>query len=338
MTIARIAQRSVVAFVACLVAVSTAEATLVTFTADYSAEGAGEGFNEPGVGAMRMSAFEHALGIMNTIFESRYVGETYKVRAQFNALPGNMTSAVLAQAGPVDFSFGIANPVESSGRWYPSALASHRRLFDGNGATPEIDVVFNVAVDNGTVLGSTNWYYGTDASPMGHIDMVSVALHEIGHGIGFTGFLGASGTYPTFMGIPLISIYDHFMNTDATGGAKLTSLSDAGRMAEVTGNDLWWDGALGTAGNGGTRPKLHAPGTFAGGSSLYHLDEATLGAQLLSPIYSGADHTYSDMERGMLADMGWTMAAIPEAGSFVLFAGAACLTGIGVLIQRRRKA
>jgi hypothetical protein len=332
----RDAQRIVAVLLVCWATVSTARATPVMFTPDYSLEGANEGFNDPTLGAARKSAFEHALGVMSGVFDSRYSGETYKVRAQFNVLAGNATSAVLGSAVPVTLFSGFANPVESESRFYPAALASHRHTADLDGATPEIDVQFNSAVDDGTVLGSVNWYYGTDANSGGHIDLVTVALHEIGHGIGFTGFLQSNGAYSMQMGTPLISIFDHFMNTSSSGGAKLTSLNNPQRSAEVTGDDLWWDGALGTAANGGTRPKLHAPGTYAAGSSLYHLDESTLGSELLSPMYSGPDHFLSATERGMLSDMGWTVAAVPEAGAFILFAGAACVASAGAAFRRRR--
>ena len=63
---------------------------------------------------------------------------------------------------------------------------------------------------------------------------------------------------------------------------------------------------------------------YSSGSSLYHLDETTLGLELMSLFYSGADHTLSAAERGMLADMGWTLAAIPEAREVFMLALAAC--------------
>lgn len=316
----------------------TALAVPVLFTADYSQEGFGEGFNDLVLGPARKLAFEYSLSILNSQFTARYVGETYVVRATFDPLGGSAGSAVLGSAGPNSLYSGIANPIVAAA-YYPAALASHRHMADVNNGNPindrhEVEIQFNTDVDNSTVLGNTNWYYGFDANPGSHVDFATVALHELAHGIGFTGLLTSTGAY---IGPGLYSIYDHFMNTSATGGSKLTSLTNAGRLAEITSNDLWWDGALGTAGNGGVRPKLYAPAAFAGGSSLYHLDEGTLGSELLSPFYSGADHTYSAAERGMLADMGWTLAAIPEAHPMLMMTLATCVAGVGIAVKRSRR-
>ena len=258
---------------------------------------------------------------------------------QFNPLGGSATSAVLAGAGATNFFTGVPNePV--AGVFYPYALTNHLIGFDING-NPEIDVTFNTDVDNATVLGATNWYYGTNGLPVAHVDMVSVTLHELGHGIGFDGFLNQNGSYDSDPNFPngIASVFDYFINTSSTGGTKLVNMAplttaDPARAAEITGNDLWWDGAQGTAGGGGVRPKLYAPGTYAGGSSVYHLDESTLGGELLSPFYSGVDQSLSPRETGMLRDIGWH--AIPEPGAW-LFGGVVSLM-VGVVLVRRRSA
>jgi hypothetical protein len=289
----------------------------ILFVPQYT-DGAGEGFNDATFGAARKAAFQATLTRIGGFFQPRFVGETVVIGAQFNPLGGSPSGAVLASAGPTTAHTGINNaPV--AGVAYPSPLANHRHLSDVNGGTAEITIQFNTDVDNGTVLGSTNWYYGTDGLPGGHIDMISVAMHEIGHGLGFSRRMQSDGTYLS----GVVGIYDHFMNTSATGGTKLRNLpTNAARADEAIGNDLWWDGAQGTAGNGGTRPKLYAPSTFAGGSSLSHLDETVHGNELMSPNYSGVDQFYSEMELGMLADMGWTIAPVPEPATVLLFAAA----------------
>ncbi len=286
----------------------------------------GEGFNDATLGASRKAAFEFALTRIGSVFTARYSGETVVVGAKFDPLGGNATSATLGSAGPQSLHSGFANePV--SGVFYATALMNHRNLSDVNGSTQEINIRFNSDVDDSVVLGSTNWYYGTNGVPGIHIDLISVAMHELGHGLGFTGLLNSLGQYNGGAGQK--SIYDHFMNTSSTGGTKLQDLgSDALRAAETVGNDLWWDGALGTAGNSGTRPKLYAPGTFSGGSSLYHLDETVHENELLSPQYSGVDQNFSAMELGMLADMGWTIAPVPEPAT-VLAIGVLGLSVLG---------
>ena len=47
----------------------------------------------------------------------------------------------------------------------------------------------NITYNNGF-----SWYYGTDANPpAGQYDLVTVAAHEIGHGLNFSGSAGYSG-------------------------------------------------------------------------------------------------------------------------------------------------
>jgi hypothetical protein len=300
------------------------------------ADGPGEGFNDPSLGAARQTAFQYALGVMGSFLQASYAGETVTVRAKFDPLGGTATSAVLAGAGATNFYTGLSTPVP--GVFYPYALTNHLIGFDIDGS-PEIDVTFNSDVDNATVLGATNWYYGVDGLAAANVDLVSVTLHELGHGLGFTGFLNQTGSYFSNVNFPngLASIFDYFINTSSTGGTKLVNMAplttaDPARAAEIIGNDLWWDGAQGTAGGGGVRPKLHAPSTYAAGSSVYHLDEATLGGELLSPFYSGVDQALSPREIGMLRDIGW--AAIPEPEAWLF--GMVSAFGVSAVLVFRR--
>jgi hypothetical protein len=332
-------------FVGSGVCTVVANAAPVIFSPLY-ADGPGEGFNDPTfypplgttLGAARQSAFQYALGLMGNFLQSSHVGETVTVQAQFNPLGGTATSANLAGAGATNFFINVPNqPV--AGVVYPYALTNHLLGADID-ANPEIIVTFNSDVDNATVLGATNWYYGTNGLPGAHVDMVTVTLHELGHGVGFDGFLQQNGSYFNNTNLPngITSIFDYFINASATGGQKLVNMAplttaDPARAAEITGNDLWWDGAQGTAGGGGVRPKLYAPGTYSPGSSVYHLDEATLGSELLSPFYSGVDQSLSPREIGMLRDIGWN--AIPEPGAWLFGLASTVLVG-GVLIFTRR--
>jgi hypothetical protein len=94
-------------------------------------------------------------------------------------------SAILGSAGPTavirDFP---GAPLTNT--WYPIALANALAGSDLNGSTPEIQAVFNSDVDNSSVLGSTDWYYGLDGNPGNDIDLLTVFLHELAHGLGFS--------------------------------------------------------------------------------------------------------------------------------------------------------
>jgi hypothetical protein len=86
-------------------------------------------------------------------------------------------------------------------------------------------------------------------------------------------------------------------------------LTQSQRATALVSNNLYWGGSEAAVGNGGQRPKVYAPATYAPGSSTSHLDEAVHGGELMSPFYSGVDHTFSDIEKGMLLDMGWNVSS-----------------------------
>jgi hypothetical protein len=268
----------------------------VALVASYR-DGPSEGFNDPVLGAQRKQAFEFALGLWSQYLVAAYDGETITVDAAMDPMGGSSTSATLASAGPVfvhaNFGAGVANT------WYGSALANH--LAGGDLlSNPEIRITFNSDVDNSTVLGNTNWYYGLNGQPGGHIDLVTVAMHEVGHGLNFFDLIETDGSW-SLSNMP--SIYDRFL--ESSGGIRLTTMTAAERAAQLISNNLYWGGALGSAGNAGNRPRLYAPNPFRPGSSVAHLDEGVHGAEMMSPFYSGADHQPSAMELGILADMGW---------------------------------
>jgi hypothetical protein len=73
-----------------------------------------------------------------------------------------------------------------------------------NSGAPDIICRFN---------SKYNWYFGTDGkTPSTHYDFVSSSLHEITHGLGFSGFLNeknGKGYFNNNNELP--SIYDYFL-------------------------------------------------------------------------------------------------------------------------------
>jgi len=315
---------------------SPASAILFDF---INGDDAGEGFNDPLLGAARQSAFQYALNIWGGLLAPSYEGQTIRVRATFDPLGGDETSATGAQAG--------SQYIFTDGwQWYPGALANHlvgENLLTGPGQY-EIIAQINSDVDGDFVLGASKWYYGTDGQAAGHIDFISVVLHEIAHGLGFTTHVDSqNGSYfsylvdfgggPEVLTIP--SLFDTFLMNDPVGGEALADMTDAERLAAATSNNVYWAGEYGTAANGGERPKIYAPAMFVEGSSLSHLDEAVHGMDLMSPTFSVGEviHMPSAITLGMLRDMGWTLTAIPEPSSMLLVG----VVGLGGAIARRHK-
>jgi hypothetical protein len=284
-------------------------------------DGPGEGFNDPTpatpvggntgttIGAQRLIAFQHAADLWATRLANPV---TIRVRAQFDPLACNATSAVLGQAGPVsvfrDFS---GAPV--AGTWYPAALANALHGSDLDPGNDDISATFNSTL--GTTCAFPNgWYYGLDASPPGsQLDFVTVLLHELGHGLGFLTFVNLA------TGAKLSGFNDTFMRNLENHGASppdYPSMSDAQRLAAstATGN-LHWVGvnvrtASGVlaAGAVGDHVRMFAPNPQQSGSSVSHWDTALTPNQVMEPTYTGPLHN-PILELPLFQDIGWTLLA-----------------------------
>ena len=303
----------------------------IAFSINF-ADAPGEGFFDPTLGQQRRDALAFSTDIWSGLLAESFPGETITLNAQFNPQGGTANSATLASAGPGGFvaNFGSIDPQYRTNTFYGDPLANHlaRRTLDGD---TDIFAVFNSDVDGPTVFGSAGYYYGTDQMPGRDVDFVTVALHEIGHGLNFTDLYDfATGTYPTFGTTEIPGIFDRLLETGA--GDSLVSLTPAQRMAAVAREDLFWSGPAATAANGGERVRMYDPFGFEPGSSISHVDEATFPDDLLSPLYSGVDHTPSDIDLGILTDMGWDVVVIPEPGTLAIL-----LAGGGLLLARGRR-
>ncbi|MCP5151883.1 MAG: PEP-CTERM sorting domain-containing protein [Ectothiorhodospiraceae bacterium] len=322
---------------------STAHAVPIPFTFDYSGEGANEGFNDPTLGARRKESLELAASRIGAVLERSYAGESIAVSARFDPLGGTATEAPIALGG---FPFSV--PTDAAGRWlgaalpgvplgvpstsYAPALANHvaRRDLPLPAGTPsfEVQLVFNTDID-GAALGDSDFFYGDPragqgAAPAGDIDFLTLAMHEIVHGLGFFSGLAADGSYQG--GRPFI--FDRFLvNGD---GDPLVGLTPAQRAAASTTEVVWNSEAGG--GDEATSYTMYTPATFVALSSLVHLDPQAFDDALMSPAVEAGGvavtRELSVPERVMLADIGWTVRGVPEPGSWLLLAaGLACWRG-----------
>jgi hypothetical protein len=158
-----------------------------------------------------------------------------------------------------------------------------------------------------------SWYYGTGGlPPAGTYDLVTVAAHEIAHGLNFSGlaqYSGGMGSYG-YDGSP--NVYDTFM--ESGGGTKLTAYTNPSPAlgSLLTSNDLWFTGSNANAANGG-RVKMYAPSTWSGGSSYAHLDYSnfagTVNSMMVYAVSSAsAQHNPGPVTKGLLKDLGWVLA------------------------------
>lgn len=260
------------------------------------------------------AAFQFAVDIWSNNIESSV---PIRVDANFEELDTN----VLGSAGPAGF-FTLTGDGVLPNTAYPIALTEKLigQDVDGpDGTSNDINATFtNVA---------NTFYFETDGNTFtNRIDFVTVVLHELGHGLGFLGFgsvndRDADGEpqTPTLGALRrgansnILSPWDNFIENGSPGA--ITSFDDpsAALLVEYTGNDLFSNGPIATAQNGGVKPSTHAPSTFRTGSSYSHWDEDTYPAgdpnSLMSPTVARGEaiHDPGVVTLGFFEDMGWSI-------------------------------
>jgi hypothetical protein len=142
-------------------------------------DGAGEGFNDPALGTARRAAMRRAADTWQSVLSSAV---TIVVDAAFSPLPCDDDGAVLAQAGAQQAFQFEGSPFANT--WYQGALAEAITGQNLSGSANEIVATFNEQIDE-SCLGSSGFFYGPGTAPTGQINFESVALHEMGHGLGF---------------------------------------------------------------------------------------------------------------------------------------------------------
>jgi YVTN family beta-propeller protein len=259
----------------------------------------GEGFFDSLHGGERRAALEHAV--------DRWAGTLagtvpVVVAAVMLPLGGSGADALLASAGAVTVhrNFNRLQPAT----WYGAALANQLAGADLNGGDlAEISIIFNGDVDGPEVLGSIGWYYGLDAQPGADVDFVTIALHEIGHGLNFFESVDAAAGGWRLGDDP--GIFDRMLFRPEV--ATLADMRPAERLAAiVAGGELLWDGAQVVGFNG--RPlAVYAPEPFVPGASIGHWDINPSNPELMEPAYTGAIHDLGALVPALL-DMGWQLA------------------------------
>ena len=249
---------------------------------------------------------------------------TIRISACWLKLP----DGALGSAGPLL----VANVqgLPKSSRWYPLALADLLTNQDLSPANYAISSRFtsDIGLDSkGKPYGP--WYFGTDGkTPFGSYDFTSVVLHEIGHGLGFTGtmqVIGGLGAYG-LNGFP--SVYDDF--TQAADGTPLLNLANnSTKLGAALTSAAFFSGPNANATNGGQRVPLYTPSPWRQGSSYSHLAESfnkTPNALMTFSLNnSEVVHDPGPVTLGILVDIGW-----PISGGISAPAAPSALTASAV--------
>lgn len=247
-------------------------------------------------------AFEHAVSIWETLISS--VVPIY-IQARWETLESN----VLGSCGPTDFFINFEGAPRRD-VYYPIALAEKLTGKSMNSpASADMRARFNSTIP---------WYIGTDGNtPLDKYDFVTVVLHEIAHGLGFTGFFRideTNGMGYSGYGNKLPAVYDCFL-ADHEGKHLTDHLyypnPSLNLYTAFTSNQLYSSSFLGTTANKNNLPSIYAPSAFNEGSSIYHLNTSSFffdpsNALMTHSIAKGsAIHDPGPVSKGMLDDLGW---------------------------------
>lgn len=217
--------------------------------------------------------------------------------------------STLGSAGPVNLS---RRSVAGTNYLFPIALANQ---LVGRDLSPD-----NADIRARFSSNRSNWYFGTDGNvPRNSLDFVSVVLHELGHGLGFTGGLRIANGTGTWLN-SYANTYDRYVIDGANRSLIDTTIypkSSTSLAQALIGDDIYFNGPQ-TRLVAGQAVKLYAPSTWQSGSSFSHLDEETFPIgdpnALMTPILNVGEslHDVGDITRAMLLDMGWPSGSAQE--------------------------
>ena len=149
--------------------------------------------------------------------------------------------------------------------YYASALANALAGKDLDPNNPELEI---------TITSDAPWYYGVDGKcPQKSYDLVSVILHEMGHGLGFI----SGNYYDQYSGYGRVDLPTPFdAYAQLPDGRRLADMpSPSIETGKALTSPLYWSGENGIKANGGVKPPLFTPSIYEPGSSVSHLDERT---------------------------------------------------------------
>lgn len=240
-------------------------------------------------------AFQYAVDIWEALLTSSV---PIKVQANWSALNTGVLGSAIYWSAYANF-----DDAQKQNVFYPVALAEKIAGEELNGPG-DFEIFANFS-------SNINWYFGTAGQPAANqYDFVTVVLHEIGHGLGFSGSFEVDGTQGTVGAfdneIPII--YDAFIENGS--GIKLLQGFNAPspelRLQLISSNLR-----SSISKTPATTAQLYAPSTFDPGSSISHLDEGSYppgsGHSLMTPQigFQESNHEPGALALGILSEMGW---------------------------------
>ena len=239
-----------------------------------------------------------------------------------------LATGILGSAGAYSSvrNFVGANKLNT---WYPIALAEKMAHTNLNGTDSDIVATFN--------SDFPDWFIGTNGVPTSNqIDLYSVVLHEMGHGLGFIGQIQADVTSNSTSiatatyGYP--GIFDQFI-FDSKNKQLIDTLTYKKNSNElfkqIISDSLFFSSNAVLRNNSNASARLYAPKPtqrnptnpmgYIEGSSVYHVDQNTyppgnLNA-LMTPQIARGEITaqLGPIVKGIFNDLGWYSSNIIDA-------------------------
>ncbi len=185
-----------------------------------------------------------------------------------------------------------------------------------NDGSKDMRITFNKAKRDSNLFS-----FDLDGIPIkDKYDFVTLALHEMAHGLGFTSSMTKSSSNGDFgeLGIPTNTaqkypkIYDEYLKHDNNYLINIARPSyELGQ--QLTSNNVYYDGTKTKKVNNNSAPKIYAPSAWKSGSSIGHFDETAFPEgdpnSLLTPFLSAAEVIRNPgyLVLGVLEDIGWNV-------------------------------
>jgi cysteine-rich repeat protein len=288
------------------------------------------------VGQQRLIAMQYAASIWGNHLASRV---EIRIAVSFSALSCSPSHGVLGSSGsnvflrdfdgaPFPNTFypiALVNALTGSDQCPPNSTCTAAGF-----SSDDLDSAFQSGVGSADCLTSSSWYYGLDGNPgPRQFDFVTVALHEVAHGLGFEALVNLStGAKPN-------GADDAFMRhlEDHSTHKLWPEMGNAERaISSIDSGDLDWVGAnviaAGATLVAGRDPAnghvaMYAPDPLEDGSSVSHFDTALFPDELMEPFIVGPNHNV-DLTVALLRDIGWNA---PTCGNGVVDPGEECDDG-----------
>ncbi len=242
-------------------------------------------------------AFEYALSIWEGLLNTSV---SINVQAEWKPIDGKILALSRPSAFYKNFDGALLKNV-----YYPVSLVEKLNGENINSCQPDIVCSFS---------SEYPWYFGTDGNtPASQYDFVTSVLHEITHGLGFSGFLkdeNGQGFFNNSNNYP--SAYDYYvynhLNQQISDNSIFRSPS-AELHHQLTSENLKLFSPVIESSAQNTIGWIYAPNNWKEGSSIYHLNNqgGTHTNDLMNAyLYKGAAyHSPDEATLQILSEMGW---------------------------------